>query len=127
VPKFNPAVRDKVKLTQALVANLPEGFDETVEVAVKTWWSNIRKTGGMRLTEHGFYIFSRVLELDHYELEINPTPGNRRIVLTLDRKLQSPYYIKIDKRIPTSVYMFGSREAVIAQLYGDLEKFLRNY
>ena len=127
MPKFNPAVRDKVKLTQALVANLPEGFDETVEVAVKTWWSNIRKTGGMRLTEHGFYIFSRVLELDHYELEINPTPGNRRIVLTLDRKLQSPYYIKIDKRIPTSVYMFGSREAVIAQLYGDLEKFLRNY
>jgi hypothetical protein len=25
------------------------------------------------------------------------------------------------------VYMFGSREAVAAQLYGDLEKFLNNY
>ena len=120
-------MRDKLKLTQALVANLPEGFAEPVEVAVKTWWSNIRKTGGMRLTEHGFYIFSRVLELDHYELEIKPTPSNRRIALTLDRKLQSPYYINIDKRIPTSVYMFGSREAVVAQLYGDLEKFLSNY
>ena len=120
-------VRDKLKLTQALVANLPAEFAEPVEVAVKTWWSNIRKTGGMRLTEHGFYVFSRVLDLAHYELEINPTPGNRRIVLTLDRKLQSPYYIRIDKRIPTSVYMFGSREAVMAQLYGDLEKFLKNY
>ena len=120
-------MRDKLKLTQALVANLPEGFDEPVEVAVKTWWANIRKSGGLRLSEHGFYIFSRVLDLAHYELEIKPTPGNRRIVLTLDRKLQSPYYIRIDKRIPTGVYMFGSREAVIAQLYGDLEKFLRNY
>jgi hypothetical protein len=120
-------VRDKLKLTQALVTNLPEEFAEPAEVAVKTWWANIRKTGGMRLTEHGFYVFSRVLELDHYELEIKPTPGNRRIVLTLDRKLQSPYYIRIDTRIPASVYMFGSREAVMAQLYGDLEKFLRNY
>ncbi len=107
-------VRDKLKLTQALVANLPAEFAEPVEVAVKTWWANIRKTGGLRLTEHGFYVFSRVLDLAHYELEIKPTPGNRRIVLTLDRKLQS-------------VYMFGSREAVVAQLYGDLEKFLRNY
>ena len=120
-------VRDKLKLTQALVSNLPAEFAEPVEVAVKTWWANIRKTGGLRLTEHGFYVFSRVLDLAHYELEIKPTPGNRRIVLTLDRKLQSPYYIRIDKRIPVSVYMFGSREAVAAQLYGDLEKFLRNY
>ena len=119
--------RDKSKLTQALVANLPVEFAESVEVARRTWWANIRKTGGMRLTEHGFYVFSRVLDLAHYELEIKPTPGNRRIVLTLDRKLQSPYYIRIDKRIPVSVYMFGSREAVVAQLYGDLEKFLVNY
>lgn len=120
-------MRDKLKLTQALVANLPAEFAEPVEVAVRTWWANIRKTGGMRLTEHGFYVFSRVLDLAHYELEIKPAPGNKRIVLTLDRKLQSPYYIRIDKRIPTSVYMFGSREAVVAQLYGDLEKFLNSY
>ena len=120
-------MRDKLKLTQALVANLPAEFAEPVEVARRTWWANIRKSGGMRLSEHGFYVFSRVLDLAHYELEIKPTPGNRRIVLTLDRKLQNPYYIRIDKRIPASVYMFGSREAVVAQLYGDLEKFLHNY
>lgn len=120
-------MRDKLKLTEALVASLPVEFGESVGVARRTWWANIRKTGGMRLTEHGFYVFSRVLDLAHYELEIKPIPGNRRIVLTLDRKLQSPYYIKIDKRIPVSVYMFGSREAVMAQLYGDLEKFLKNY
>lgn len=120
-------MRDKLGLTQALVDNLPEEFAESAEVAVRTWWANIRKTGGLRLTDHGFYVFSRVLELTHYNLDIRPTPGNRRIILALDRKLQSPYYIKIEKRIPVQVCMFGSREAVVAQLYGDLEKFLRNY
>jgi len=120
-------VRDKLGLTQALVASLPEEFAESAESAARTWWANIRKTGGLRLTDHGFYVFSRVLDLAHYNLDIRPTPGNRRIILSLDRKLQSPYYIRIDKRIPVSVYMFGSREAVMAQLYGDLEKFLRNY
>jgi len=121
------AVRDKLKLTEILVAELPEEFADTVESAKRSWWSNIRKTGGMRLTEHGFYIFSRVLKLSHYGIDINQTPGNRRIVLTLDRKLQSPYYIEIVKGIPVKLHMFGSREAVAAQLYGDLEKFLNNY
>jgi len=120
-------VRDKLKLTEILVAELPEEFADTVESARRSWWSNIRKTGGMRLTEHGFYIFSRVLKLSHYGIDINQTPGNRRIVLTLDRKLQSPYYIEIVKGIPVKLHMFGSREAVAAQLYGDLEKFLNNY
>tara|TARA_R110000868_G_scaffold411595_1_gene705750 strand:- start:3365 stop:3727 length:363 start_codon:yes stop_codon:yes gene_type:complete len=120
-------VRDKLKLTKALVAELPEEFHEPVEVASRTWWANIRKTGGMRLTDHGYYVFSRVLELAHYGIDIKPTPANRRIILTLDRKLQTPYYIELSKRIPVRVYMFGSREAVVAQLYGDLEKFLSNY
>ena len=120
-------MRDKLKLTQALVAELPEQFEESVESASRSWWANIRKTGGMRLSGHGYYIFSRVLDLAHYGIDIKPTPGNRRVILTLDRKLQSPYYIEIEKRIPVRVYMFGSREAVAAQLYGDLEKFLKNY
>lgn len=120
-------MRDKVKLTETLVAELPEGFSESVDVALKTWWANIRKSGGLRLTDHGFYVFSRVLDIAHYGIDIKPSPGNRRIVLTLDRKLQTPYYIELVKRIPVRVYMFGSREAVAAQLYGDLEKFLKNY
>lgn len=120
-------VRDKLAITQALVAQLPESFAEPVEIAARTWWANIRKTGGLRLTEHGFYVFSRVLDLAHYDLDIHPGPGNRRTILSLDRKLQSPYYIRIEKRIPVEICMFGSREAVVAQLYGNLEKFLINY
>ena len=120
-------VRDKLKLTEILVAELPEEFSDTVESAKRTWWANIRKTGGMRLTDYGFFIFSRVLTLSHYSIDIKQTPGTKRIVLTLDRKLQSPYYIEIVKGIPVKLHMFSSKEAVAAQLYGDLEKFLNNY
>jgi hypothetical protein len=117
-------VRDKLKLTAALVAELPAEFSESVESASRSWWSNIRKTGGMRLTDHGYYVFSRVLDLAHYGIDIKSTPGNRRIVLALDRKLQTPYYIEIKKRIPVCVYMFGSREALMATLHGDMQRFI---
>ena len=120
-------MRDKLKLTETLVAELPEEFAEPLAVALRTWWSNIRRTGGMRLTDHGFYVFDRVLELAHYGIDINPTAATQRIILTLDRKLQTPYYVEIEKRIPVRLHMFGSREAMTAHLYGDLAKFLNNY
>lgn len=124
-------MRDKLKLTERLVEELPEEFKESVDLALKTWWINIRKNGGMRLTEHGFYVLSRVLNLAHYGIEVKPITNKRviltRIILTLDRKLQMPYYIEVVKHVPVKVYMFGSREAVAAQLYGDIEKFLESY
>jgi hypothetical protein len=48
-------------------------------------------------------------------------------VLALDRKLQMPYYIVGKKKIPVDLVMFGSKEAMLVNLYGDLDKFLRNY
>ena len=48
-------------------------------------------------------------------------------VLSLDRKLQMPYYIVGKKKIPVDLVMFGSKEAMLVNLYGDLDKFLRNY
>jgi hypothetical protein len=38
-----------------------------------------------------------------------------------------PYYIVVKKKLPTTIVMFGSKEAVLARLYGSLDKFLENY
>jgi hypothetical protein len=38
-----------------------------------------------------------------------------------------PYYIVATKGVPKAVVFFDSKEAVLANLYGDLEKFLDNY
>lgn len=120
-------MRDKLRLTQTLVAQLPAGSEETADRAMRQWWSNIRKTGGMRLSEYGYMVFCDVLDLERYGLEINLETYNRKTILELDRKLQMPYYIEIKKHQPRQIIMFGSREALLARLYGNLDKFLENY
>jgi hypothetical protein len=45
----------------------------------------------------------------------------------MDRRLQQPYYIVTKKMIPVKIIFFGSKEAMIANLYGDIKKFIDNY
>lgn len=82
----------------------------------------------MRLTATGYTTFAKSLELEHYEYAIpDPVAFNQYIILDLDRKLQMPYYIHVVKGIPKKIIFFGSQEAMLANLYGNLKKFLDNY
>jgi hypothetical protein len=120
--------RDKIKLTQELVAVLPANKKISLNEAMKSWWFNLRKNGGMRLTSTGLTSFTKELDLEHYEYHISdPMKFNQQLVLDLDRKMQMPYYIHAVKGIPKKIVFFGSREAVMVNLYGDLKKFLDNY
>lgn len=121
-------MRDKRKLTEELVPQLDTDLGITVKQAMRTWWFNIRKTGGMRLTGPGYQAFKEQLDLTYYEFAINdPTEFNQELILDLDRKIQMPYYISATKGIPKKIVFFGSMEAVMVNLYGDLKKFLDNY
>jgi len=120
-------VRDKKKLTKTLVAELPEHLGITAEDAYATWWANLRSGGGLRLTDRGYEIFCEHLDLEHHHYSLEPFRITMTHVLALDRKLQMPYYIVGKKKIPVDLVMFGSREAMLVNLYGDLDKFLRNY
>jgi len=120
-------VRDKLKLTQAVIEQLPDGHGMDVNTAMKVWWYNIRSNGGLRLTELGYFTFKKIMDLESYSMEIDWETFDRMTVLKLDRKLQMPYYIEVNKKIPKNIVFFGSREAMIARLYGDLNKFLDNY
>jgi hypothetical protein len=121
-------VRDKHKLTQRLIDLLPEADRITTNSALSAWWFNIRKNGGMRLTAIGYDVLTHKLDIEHYSYKINnPLIFNKRLILKLDRKMQMPYYIHAVKGIPKSVIFFGSREAVMVNLYGNLEQFLDSY
>jgi hypothetical protein len=121
-------VRDKHQLTQQLIDLLPEADCISLNSALSSWWFNIRRTGGMRLTGIGYQIFVNQLNLEHYAYSItDPLIFNKRLILKLDRKMQMPYYIHAVKGIPKQVIFFGSREAVMANLYGNLEQFVDNY
>lgn len=120
-------MRDKLKLVETLIAELPDDHEETVERGMKLWWYNIRKEGGLRLTDIGYFVLKNMLEIESYNMDIDIEKFDRQMLLDLDRKLQMPYYIVVKKKLPTTIVMFGSREAMLARLYGSLDKFLDNY
>jgi len=82
----------------------------------------------MRLTALGYHVFSELLDLARYEWVItDPLKFDLHVILALDRKIQMPYYILATKGVPKKIIFFGSQEAVLVNLYGDLDKFLDNY
>jgi len=125
--KYIPNVRDKKKLTETLVAQLDPKLGITVEHAFNTWWHNLRNTGGMRLTTKGLDTFCNSLKLEHYDYCIDPFDLNSKIIIAMDRRLQQPYYIVTKKMIPVKIIFFGSKEAMTANLYGNIKKFIDNY
>jgi hypothetical protein len=116
------------QLTESLVAQLDPELGIDLLTANKTWWHNIRSTGGLRLTHAGYLVFGRVLDLAHYTFDItDPKSMTSDRLLEMDRKIQSPYYIMTKQMIPKQIIIFGSAEAVMINLYGDFKRWLDNY
>ena len=121
-------MRNKKKLTQDLIQLLPDEQRISIASAMIAWWFNIRSTGGMRLTSLGYQTFVNDLDLEHYAYNISdPMLFNQQTILSLDRKMQMPYYIHAVKGVPKEIIFFGSQEAVMINLYGNLQQFLDNY
>jgi hypothetical protein len=121
-------VRDKRQLTKDLIELLPKDQRTNLVTTMHAWWFNTRRNGGMRLTAVGYRAFTEDLDLEHYSYSIdNPLLFNQKTILTLDRKMQMPYYIHAVKGIPKQIIFFSSREAVMVTLYGNLQQFLDNY
>ena len=116
------------QLTHNLVQQLDPDLGITDTIAMKTWWHNIRSTGGMRLTHEGYHMLDQVLKLSHYSFDItDPKNMTSDRLLEMDRKIQSPYYIMAKHTVPRKVVLFGSAEAVAVNLYGSFERWLDNY
>jgi hypothetical protein len=118
----------KLEIIQRLMPQVPLEYQQSVESAMKTWWVNIRRGGGMRLTDTGYEMMHDVLKLESWELDLADHDQHiftKRLILDLDRKLQWPYYIEVSiKKKRRRIVFFGSKEAMMATMYGDLEKWL---
>lgn len=113
---------------QQLVARVLELLDpETntldADQALKTWFMNIKPYGGMRLTTEGLHVMTE-LEFEHWPVRIDDIKNRLKLpqLLALDRKLQNPYYINSRKQC---LLLFGSRDAMLLTLLGDLDDFIR--
>ena len=121
----------KLEIVTRLRDSIPESLQESIDHAMVTWWANIRPEGGLRLTKHGYEIMHDVLKLESWEWVLPDDNGARRMiidkraVLDLDRKLQWPYFIDLNPRKKRRrIVFFSSREAMMATMYGDLQKWL---
>jgi hypothetical protein len=112
----------KQQITEHILSGLPEDDRPTYDEACKAWWMNFREGGGFRLTNAG-YMAIGTCDLETYSFAV---PTNivaiARHLLILDKKLDCPYYIKIGKN--PQIVLFGSKQAVMLAMYGDLEKWM---
>lgn len=120
-------MRDKKKLTEALVQQLDSELGITNDDAYNTWWHNLRAGGGLRLTKMGYATFTKLLKIEHYNYNLKPFELDSKLIIAMDRRLQHPYYIVTNKMMPVQLVFFGSKEAMMANLYGDIKKFINNY
>lgn len=111
---------NKKEFTQAVIQHLPSDQQPSLDWALKHWWLNIREGGGLRLTLEGFTVF-KSLGLESWGFEI--PPATPRVLMILDQRLTCPYFIKLGKE--PKLIMFGSKEATLFGLYGDVKKFIR--
>jgi hypothetical protein len=119
-------MRDKLSLTQEILKELPTLAISLHEI-MPVLWKNIRGDGGMRLTTIGYDLFVKELKRNTYSIKLEVFEIDAKMMLALDRKLNHPYYIVYTKNIPIELILFDSSEAMLANLYGDLKKFLDNY
>ena len=117
-------VTDKEKIVIAVLPLIPETEIATVDYAMKTWWKNIRNTGGLGLTRFGDQMFMS-MGLEHWEFDIGEASmlGNIGAAITLDRRMVCPYYFYSDKK-RKRVRLYDSRVAMIVALSGDFTSYL---
>ncbi len=118
----------KEKITQSVIDQLDSSY-WIFETAMKKWWKNPRRDGGLRLTSVGDLEFrhAKIEYSDHNLTTIKKSYYN--FVLDLDKKIKCPYYIDVNsnegKQIPF-IRLYDSRVAVMLVLYGDLESYLNS-
>lgn len=112
-------INRKLEIVRCLLRDRPQDIDE----AMLTWWHNLREHGGLRLTLRGYDAMGHQLKVESWPIKPPDFKSvlSKKMYLDLDRKLNWPYYID---RKEQELRLFGSREAVMARLYGNIKTWL---
>ena len=109
---------------KTLFSTVAAQIDSDIATVESMWWHDARNNAGLRIT---LFAYTHLLELEveHYRFDLTADVSRKpRVLLDLDQCMTCPYYLHT-KKSPQLV-LFGSREAVMLALYGDVEKFLKN-
>ena len=87
------------------------------------WYDMRQQAVGLRLTESGFAMLTQDLGLQYWCYIMDPKTLHAKNLLSLDRYLACPYYLRRQQR-QLQLVLLGDRESMMASLYGDVEKFI---
>ena len=115
---------NRAELTQRIYNQLPEAPGRiSLAQANELWWQDIRDDGGLRLSRYGYHVFEE-LNIEKYVFSVPAnTPASPSQLIALSRHVTCPYFLRIGKT--PSITLYGSREAVMYSLYGDIKRFVQ--
>lgn len=116
-------------ITKAVVDQIEDNtwtFDE----AMDKWWMNIRREGGLRLSEMGDLSFRYAkIEFFIYDFSIGRDSSWQLFILDMNNKIKCPYYIgvnKLEKKAQPYIRLYDSKIAMMINLYGNLNDYLKS-
>lgn len=119
-------ITDKEEIVRKILPLIPDTEISDFDYAMKTWWKNIRSSGGMGLTVYGDQMF-RAAELEYYDFDLGQAShfGGMGTSLRLDKYMMCPYYFYFsDKRKLVRIY--DSRLATMIMLKGNIFEYMEN-
>ena len=121
----------KETITVAVLSQLPDVARITLKDALLTWWMNIRKEGGLRLSAVGDLAF-RQAEIEYYEYPFNLVidVSIHSVMLELNKKIKCPYFLGVnkdtDKKNKPYIRLYDSKVAMMVSLYGNINEYLES-
>lgn len=99
--------------------DLPIGVDQ----ARKSWFMNMRRSGGFQLTKVGHDTLIN-FKFESWAVDVSDIKVlSPRVMLTLDQKIRHPFYINFREK---KIVFFGSSDAMLLTLYGNFDQYLKS-
>jgi hypothetical protein len=118
-------------VTEAVVNQLPSGFEESKEHALRTWWFTGSSSDVLRLSPAGDTAF-RIAQIEFYQYDFTPKAEDtyHGYMIDLGKKMRCPYYISVNKvegkKNKPYIRLYDSKIAMMLSLYGDLDSYLKS-
>ena len=102
----------KLKFTRDYMAR-GQINDQQLDHCLSQWWHNPAQIN-LRLTKVGWQYLVAVLKIPNYTFNI--PLFSSKVLLLLDRKMDSPYYIHNKYAIPNAIVLFSESDAMMMAL-----------
>ena len=123
---------NRTKYKETITKVVLEQVDQTIwnfDSAMKSWWFNPRRDGGLRLTQVGDLEF-RYADLENHTHSMITGKVKRSyyaFVLELDKKIKCPYYMDVNTKDKTPfIRLYDSRISMMLNLYGNIDSYLNS-